>query len=1272
MEKFFLGIYRFFEKRRILFWMVFGSTILVLLTGAYAVRLEENITRFFPDDERVEKLNTIFQNSSFADKVVVMISVKDSTQKLTPDSLTNYAGQVANRLETDLQPYEAEIASRVDDERLLEVFQIAQQHLPLFLTAGDYAELDSLTQPEASRARLREQYQQLLAPSGFVLKNMIVKDPMGFTNLVLRKLQQLQYDDNFELYDNYIITRDHRHVVFFVQPGHESSDTGQNADFVNALHQISEAYSTETILVSYFGATAVAVGNAQQLRHDIQLTISLLIVLLGIFIIGFFRNVQSLVFILIPAVFGGLFSLSCIYLIKGTVSILALAAGSVILGIAVNYALHFLVHYRYHPNKEQVIKDLVKPMTLGSLTTVLAFFSLQFTSAAVLQDLGLFAGFSLIGAALCSLIFFPHFITQPDFKETAFDRAFVFKKSPGRIPVFIILLLTPVFFHFASQVNFNSNMGSLNFMNENTRQAQERLEAINPASLHSLYVSSDAPSLQQALQKMEQAIPAIESLEANGIIQRTLTPSSFLLSDSLQRIRIQQWHTFWNTRKEAFFQTVKEEGARLKFSAAVLANVDSVVDRNYALMNATTFNTLKNLFFRDNIIERNEQATVISLINVLPEDKAQVQQTLASAPASLLDRQMITTLFVEFIHEDFNFIVTFTAILVFVVLLISTGRIELTIVTFTPMLITWIWILGIMALVGIEFNIINVIISTFIFGLGDDYSIFVMDGLQQEYKSGKQNLPSVRVSIALSTLTTVSGLGVLIFAEHPALRSIAAIAIIGIVCVFIMSQVIEPFLFSNLITNRTFKKLPPVTAKGLFFTTLTYSLFVFGSLFLTVVGLLMLLIPFARKRVRLAYHHLIRFFTRSVVYLALNLKKRITKHNTDIFQRPGIIIANHSSFLDILITTMLHPRVVLLTNKWVWNSPVFGGVVRLAGYYPVEAGAEGSIDQLKNRIDEGYSVVVFPEGTRSKDGTIGRFHKGAFFMAEKFQLPIYPVLISGASRAIPKSTWYVNEATVAVSMLSGIEATDTHFGATYQEKTKAIARYFKESHAQLEKEVRTPKEFRHSLYNNYRYKGPVLEWYLRIKLRMENYYQIFDELVPKKASVLDLGCGYGFLCYQLQFLSTERTITGIDHDEEKIMVAQHGYLRSDKLQFNTANVAECAIAPHDAIIIADVLHYLLPQQQEALLVKCFEAVLPDGKIIIRDGDADLIQRHKATRFTEVLSVSLLGFNRAENPLNFISGSWLKLFCQQHGFKVETIDQYKATSNIIFVITKATV
>jgi predicted exporter len=82
----------------------------------------------------------------------------------------------------------------------------------------------------------------------------------------------------------------------------------------------------------------------------------------------------------------------------------------VILGIAVNYSLHFLAHLKHTPDIKTVIKDLVWPLTIGSTTTVLAFFCLRFANAAVLRDVGLFAGFSLIGAALCALIFLPHLI----------------------------------------------------------------------------------------------------------------------------------------------------------------------------------------------------------------------------------------------------------------------------------------------------------------------------------------------------------------------------------------------------------------------------------------------------------------------------------------------------------------------------------------------------------------------------------------------------------------------------------------------------------------------------------------------------------------------------------------------------------------------------------------------------------------------------------------------------------------------------------------------
>jgi predicted RND superfamily exporter protein len=115
-------------------------------------------------------------------------------------------------------------------------------------------------------------------------------------------------------------------------------------------------------------------------------------------------------------------------------------------------------------------------------------------------------------------------------------------------------------------------------------------------------------------------------------------------------------------------------------------------------------NPLRRAFFDDFIIEKDGLATVIAMATVSPENKSVVYQELMKSDSHAFDRQMIANLFVEYVHADFNFIVTFTGLLVFFALLISYGRIELTLITFIPMLITWIWILGIMALVGIEFK----------------------------------------------------------------------------------------------------------------------------------------------------------------------------------------------------------------------------------------------------------------------------------------------------------------------------------------------------------------------------------------------------------------------------------------------------------------------------------------------------------------------------------------------------------------------------------------
>jgi 1-acyl-sn-glycerol-3-phosphate acyltransferase len=132
------------------------------------------------------------------------------------------------------------------------------------------------------------------------------------------------------------------------------------------------------------------------------------------------------------------------------------------------------------------------------------------------------------------------------------------------------------------------------------------------------------------------------------------------------------------------------------------------------------------------------------------------------------------------------------------------------------------------------------------------------------------------------------------------------------------------------------------------------------------------------------------------------LKRKLSILIMKTFSKPAIIICNHQSVLDILFTVMLYPKLILLTNRWVWKSPVFGIAIRMADYYPVANGVENSVDLLYDRIKNGYSVVIFPEGTRSVDGKMRRFHKGAFYLAEKLNVDILPVVIDGSGYTFNK------------------------------------------------------------------------------------------------------------------------------------------------------------------------------------------------------------------------------------------------------------------------------
>ena len=1282
MENFFIGIYDFFEKHRKVFYTFFILNFLLIGYFALQVRFEEDISKILPKDKRTEKLNQVFQNSKFMDKLVVTVSLNDTTGDAQPDSLVAYTEELVSTVKEKLSPYISAVNYKVDDGLAMELLSTITDHLPIYLNDKDYRSIDTLITPSKLKETLEQNFRTLTSPAGLALKNLISNDPVGISYLGIKKIQQLQYDDNFELYDNFIVTKNRRNLLLFITPTYPPNNTGKNALMIQGLDSIinSPALSAFTgVSATYFGATAVSVGNALQLRKDTLLTQGITVLFIILFLGLYFRKKRAPLIILVPVVFGALFSLAAIYFIKGHISVIALGTGSVVLGIAVNYSLHVFNHYRHTKNITDLIRDLTLPMTVGSFTTIGGFLCLEFVESEMLKDFGLFAAFSLIGASLCSLIYLPHFIAskkeQAQHKAVQFswiDKIARYNPEYNKYLVSIILLLTVFFAFWAVKVGFESDLLKMNFMSDKLKVSEKKLNKINEFALQSVYLVTEGKTLNEALANNEALVVKIENLQSQNIIKKYTGVSSLIISDSLQKKRIASWEQYWTAeKKQLLLNSLRKEGAALKFSPSAFDKFELLLNKEFKPADGEAMATVRKNFLDDYITEKPGSSTVVTLIKTTAENKQVIYKTFENdSNVTVIDKQYLTGKFVDIIVSDFNSIALMTSLLVFFVLLIMYGRIELTLVSFIPMFISWIWILGIMAIAGIQFNIINIIISALIFGLGDDYSLFIMDGLLQEYKTGRKNLSSFKSSIFLSAITTIAGLGVLIFAKHPALRSIALISIIGIVCVVIMSQILIPFFFTILIKNRVEKNRFPWTFTGFLKSAFAFSYFIGWCIAFTSIAWIFSIFKLS-ERGKLIYHTILSKVCKRLVYVMINVKKKIINPQHEKFLTPAVIIANHQSSLDILPLIMLHPKLIMFTKNRIWNSPLFGKVVRIAEYFPAEK-IETDIELIADRIKNGYSVIIFPEGTRSEDGTIKRFHKGAFFLAEKLNIDILPIMIHGTNYTLTKHDYLLKDGQLTVKFLPRIKPGDTQFGNSYAEKTKLISRYFREEFNKLREEIEEPAYFREKLIYNYLYKGPFLEWYMRIKVRLEKNYRLFHQLAPKQGKILDIGCGYGFLSYMLAFTAEKREITGIDYDEEKIITANHCFSKTSKINFVYTDVLSFSFEKYDAIILSDVLHYLQPDKQKLVIEKCIHHINPGGTVIIRDGDKDIANKHKRTRFTELFSTKILNFNKTTaSGLSFLSGKTIKEIAAEKNMEYSEIADSKITSNTIFILKPKT-
>lgn len=169
-------------------------------------------------------------------------------------------------------------------------------------------------------------------------------------------------------------------------------------------------------------------------------------------------------------------------------------------------------------------------------------------------------------------------------------------------------------------------------------------------------------------------------------------------------------------------------------------------------------------------------------------------------------------------------------------------------------------------------------------------------------------------------------------------------------------------------------------------------------------------------------------------------------------------------------------------------------------------------------MDQGYSLIAFPEGTRSNTNKIKRFHKGAFYLAEQFGLDIIPILIHGNSEVLPKGSFIIKDGSITIKILDRIKANDTSFGENYARKTKQIGAYFKSEFGKLRNEIEHDGYFNKIILEEYRYKGdPLYKEVLKDLKANKEIYKIIIDTVEKKENYTSYFKRFGSIRFSVIF-----------------------------------------------------------------------------------------------------------------------------------------------------------
>ncbi|MBP9902065.1 MAG: 1-acyl-sn-glycerol-3-phosphate acyltransferase, partial [Verrucomicrobia bacterium] len=1149
---------------RLYVWLVAHRPVvlgLMLVLGALSVvissrmDLEEDLLATLPQhDKLVDEYRYALRKFHQIDRVYLDVGINADD----PDRLAHAADEVYALLSTN--PVYERITYRIEVGGQKQSIDFLTGALPNLFTAADAQALIPMLEPAAVREHLTDMRRKLAGPEGMVLKEVVAADPVGMSALVVNKVMPLQTGfGDAQIVDGRITSSNGRHVLLMVEPKFPSANSRESYAIVQDLLHMAQKVEKQHpgVHVAITGGHRMSVDNATIIKADALRCITLgSVAMLGLCLTAYRRRWLALVTFL-PSLFGTLMAGVVLALTQDHLSAIATGFATIALGITVDYAIHIIYHLDDAAGSDRQaigrhLSRLVFPISLGAITTIAAFMVMMRSPMHGYQQLGLFGAVGVVFSVAFALVILPLFVPmakpggQPPLWLTRWLEKYFQWQSRRRLWLVAFVVVITVATSFGvRKLRFEGDISKLNGITEATRRDEALINETWGSALGMTLVVARGATPEAALVQNDRAA---EVLARDPNVAAVYSLSAVCPSPATQAANIQRWHEFWTpTRRAALRTTLQQVGAELGFRVEAFATFWQRVEGEPGLLTLAMFRgTPLEQALNERLALGADDNAVSTMVKL--KDRGSVGDLRASLPEMIvLDSKAFAGHIAGLAKSGLGHFALWTGIVVAALLFLTLGATELVAVTLLPLAFGLLWTFGVMGWLGVPIDLMNSIFVIFIIGVGEDYSVFLMTSKLDAWRGQPQFAASTSASVLISALTTIFGFGVLVLANHPVLYSMGVTVLLGMSFAFVATLIVTPLCMDLLLF-----KNPPRGAPRWWhpLVTLWVIIHLGGSqvfLYYVLRPILKLISPrTADDQLRRATRWMARGVVKGVPFGKLEFQNL----TPETFASACIVISNHQSAVDVMLIVSLPGDVRQTAKKRVFDEPMLGIGCKLLGHVMVAPNdPETTLRRCRDRLAEGASVHFYPEGTRSQDGFVQRFHRGAFELAVELKQDILPIVLCDTNTAMPRDAYWFEPYHITVRAHPRV----TPQTFDYAQGSLALMRHCEAVvrsalQEQLD-EINTPRVVRRKVARLYRYQGKYVEQFVYWKLKLDPVFAALDSVVPRSGFILDLGCGYGLATHWLACFTDGRTFLGVDYDEEKVRVAKRTAPEHPRIQF---------------------------------------------------------------------------------------------------------------------------